>query len=264
MNIGITGANGVLGRIFTRKIQENGHTPHCFQGDIRLKDHIRQWLSEKPVDRVVHLAAMVPTRQVEENRVDAYDVNVGGTINLLGVLQELGYPVWLFYASTCHVYKSKQGPITEDDPIDPVSFYGTTKYLGEKICRDVADDTGPKNNISFCCGRLFSFYHPTQQKPFLYPTIIERLQTEDLSQPFTVYNANAKRDISNAETIADSMIKMTENKLCGTFNVGSGRATSIQDFVREISPHPLTFTPAEPSNEMLVADISKLNKALYG
>ncbi len=39
---------------------------------------------------------------------------------------------WFFFASTSHVYGSSKKKIKENSSINPITNYGTTKYLAEK------------------------------------------------------------------------------------------------------------------------------------
>ena len=81
--IGITGANGVLGKILCQKLDVMGIKYSCFEGDIRSKQDISEWINNNDFDSCIHLAAIVATKQVQEDLLSAYDVNTSGTINLL-------------------------------------------------------------------------------------------------------------------------------------------------------------------------------------
>jgi nucleoside-diphosphate-sugar epimerase len=250
--IGITGATGVLGRIFQKKLTERGLEFSCFDGDIRSKNDIVNWVKGKNFTSLFHLAAIVPTKTVNENPQMAFDVNVNGTKNLIEILDSLSIHPWLFYASTSHVYRGKDSPITENDPIDPMSEYGKTKYEAEKI-------VSKYNNA--CIGRIFSFYHPTQTGSFLYPTVLNRLSTEDLTQPFKLMGAESVRDFLNAEDVVEIALRLMDKKQAGVFNIASGTGTKISDFVQKLTDKKLNIVAIGEKN-YLIADIDKLNKAL--
>jgi len=165
--IGITGASGTLGRILIKKFKALGIDYSCFNGDICSRTDIKNWISNNNLESLIHFAAMVPIKEVNENPKKAYEINVIGTENLLKEIKLMNKNPWLFYASTSHVYKSKNRPIRENDEIVPISEYGKTKYEAEKILT--------KEYQNLCIGRIFSFYHDTQKKPFLYPNIKYRL-----------------------------------------------------------------------------------------
>lgn len=257
--IGITGASGVIGTILQDKLKNLGYNFSCFLGDITKKEDIKTWVSNLQADYIFHLAAVVPTSEVKESPLYAYEVNVGGTIKLLSELSHLNKKTWLFYASSAHVYKSSDKPITENDVIEPVSLYGKTKYFGEDVCNEVSK--AESYNLDVCVGRIFSFYHETQKPPFLYPTITERLKKEDLSHPFVLYGAESIRDFLNAENVADIMIKLMKKRCCGIFNIASGEGTKVKDFVQSLTDTKLNIRTAGES-DFLVANIDKLKEAI--
>lgn len=252
-NVGVTGATGVLGKILTKKLKEKNLECICFEGDICSQKDIRGWIRENKFDSIIHLAAIVPTVEVKENPKKAYQVNVIGTQNLVDEINSSGQNPWLFYASTSHVYKSKNSPISEDDTREPVSEYGKTKYQAEIIAKE------KYNNL--CIGRIFSFYHDTQKKPFLHPNIKDRLMNEDLNKPFELYGAQSVRDFLNAEDVADIIIKLMDKNIIGTYNVASGKGTKIRDFAQGLADKELKIKEMG-GNDYLVADINKLNKVL--
>lgn len=259
MKIGITGATGVLGSISTRKLTELGYEVAHFVGDIRDSVTVAAWLGAHELDVVLHYAATVAVDRVKADPLRAYDVNVCGTVTLLSEIVKSGQRPWFFYASTCHVYKSKDSAIHEEDEIAPVSLYGMSKYMGEKICLDFAGSEA--SLITICVGRIFSFFHETQKPPFLYPNIMKRLSTEDLSAPFFLYGADSERDFLNAEQVCDRIFSLMRIGSKGVFNIGSGVPTKIRDFVQGLTDRKLKIETND-EHTVLVANIEKLNAEL--
>lgn len=253
--VGVTGSTGVLGKIFVRKLDEEGIKYNCFKGDIRNRNNIKEWFKEDKFKAVVHFAAIVPTKEVEKDPKKAEEVNVRGTQNLIDELKLSGQNPWFFYASTSHVYRSKNAPLKETDPIEPISKYGETKYDAEKIVSQKYKNA--------CIGRIFSFYHETQKKPFLYPTIKERLRNEDLDRPFELYGANSVRDFLNAEMVVEIILKLMKKKIIGIYNIASGEGTKIRDFVQNLSEKKLKIKE-KGKRDYLVANIDKLKRCLGG
>lgn len=251
--IGITGGRGVLGSILQKKLKQEDISFSCFEGDVCSKKDIFSWLEGKKFTSIIHLAAIVSTKEVDKDLKKATEVNVGGTKNLVDALLTFDNPPWFFYASTSHVYKSKDSPIKEEDTKEPISEYGLTKYLAEKEITE--------NYKNYCVGRIFSFYHETQRKPFLYPTIKERLANEDLTKPFELYGSESERDFLEAEKVVDLIISLMKKKTTGVYNLASGTPTKIKDFVQYMTNHPLKIVD-KGKRDYLVADISKLNKVL--
>lgn len=258
MNIGITGSTGVIGNILSEKLKSKDLNIIPFEGDIRSKIDLANWF-KNDFDTIFHLAAVVPVNIVANDPILAYSVNVGGTINLIEkIIENKKNKIWLFYASSAHVYKSSNQPISEKHPIEPITLYGETKWMGERVCTEAAK----ANDIAVCCGRIFSFYHKSQKKPFLYPTIRERLENKDLTKPFKLYGADSVRDFLNAEEVVEIIVKLMQKKTTGIINIASGQGVKIRDFVQQFTNVKLKIEPADNKVNYLIADTSKLNKVL--
>lgn len=251
--IGITGASGTLGKILVVKLEKEKLEYRRFEGDILKKNDIKIWLKKNKFDTIIHFAAIVPTTEVRANPNKAYLVNIVGTKNLVNEIKSSGQNPWLFYASTSHIYKSKNSQIKEEDEIEPISIYGKTKYEAEKFV--------VQNYKNACIGRIFSLYHSSQEKSFLYPNILYRLKHEDLNKPFELYGANSVRDFLPAEEIIKIIFKLMNKKITGIYNIASGNGIKIKDFVQNLSDKKLTIKEMGKS-DYLVANINKLNKAL--
>jgi len=251
--VGITGASGILGKLFVAKLKGSGLECSCFEGDILEKKNIKDWLKENNLDAMIHFAAIVSIKEVKKNPEKAYLVNVEGTKNLINEIKLSGQNPWLFYASTSHVYKSKDSPISEDDEAEPISIYGKTKYEAEKFVT--------QNYENACIGRIFSMYHDSQQRPFLYPNILYRLKHEDLTKPFKLYGANSVRDFLSAEKVSEIIFQLMNRKATGIYNIASGNGIKIRDFIQNLSDEKLEIKEMS-GQDYLVADINKLNKVL--
>ena len=61
---------------------------------------------------IIHLAAIVPIKVVNENKKRTFKVNVTGTKNLVrAILQNKNEIKWVFFSSTSHVYSSSKKKI---------------------------------------------------------------------------------------------------------------------------------------------------------
>jgi len=260
--IGITGGNGVIGKLISKELKEKGINFHIYSGDIKDYEDLCNWIQINKISKIIHLAAKVAIKDVKNNPVEAIEVNVNGMIQLLKAISNSGDSIYLFYASTSHVYKSSDKPIDENYEIDPISFYGKTKRHGEEILINIANEIA-NSKLTYCIGRIFSFYHDSQNPPYLYPTIKKRLKDEDLSKPFKLYGAKSVRDFLNAEEVATIIIEIVEKELQGIYNIGSGMGQKIIDFVTNMAPQKLDFLIDENEKpDYLVANISKLKNDL--
>jgi nucleoside-diphosphate-sugar epimerase len=257
--IGITGHRGVLGSLLKERLQAVAMPYSLFNGDIRDRHALGEWLHQNRLDYIFHFAAIVPVAHVRECPFDAYAVNVGGCIHLGEAIASLPYRPHVFYASSSHVYASQDRPIKEEGPVEPLNWYGTTKLRGEEALLALSRQSG----APVCICRVFSFYSDLQKTPYLYPAIKKRLAEEDLSKPFRLMGAKSVRDMSRAEGIVDKLLFLQREQAVGVYNVGTGVGITIQEFVDSIAPQPLEYLvdEAEPITQ-LVADMSKYNRLL--
>lgn len=254
----ITGADGVIGSHVVRQLAaRDGAVVTVLEGDIRDRTSVHAQLAAARPDVVIHLAALVPVKEVAADPAAAYAVNVGGTLHLMEGLAGLGSRPRVFYASTSHVYAPQDEPLREDAPIGPRNLYATTKHLGECIVTGL----GEALEAPTCIGRMFSFYDEAQAPAYLYPAIRKRLATEDLGAPFELFGAHAVRDLSPAADMAAYVVALVDRQAEGIVNLGSGEGIRIMDFVQAQTETPLDIVP-RGSAETLVADTTRLRSLL--
>ena len=97
MNIGITGSTGTLGSFLTKKI------PNLikFKGKIENKKLVEKWIIKENLDFLIHLAAIVPVKEVLMSKKKALTINFKGTKNIVDAINKYSNKkVWIFYSST--------------------------------------------------------------------------------------------------------------------------------------------------------------------
>lgn len=100
--------------------------------DVTNKSQIRKFSqTHKKIDLVIHAAAITDVGLCEKNHTFAFNVNVDGTRNILGLCRKLN--CGLIYISTFSVFNGEKGGYKENDEPFPIRYYDLTKYLGELI-----------------------------------------------------------------------------------------------------------------------------------
>ena len=254
--IGITGGSGLLGKLLIKELKKKKINYSLFNKDIINKNDIKNWLfKNNDIEYIFHFAAYTTAETSKTNKKKAFNINVLGTKNLLDVLNLKKKKRFLFFPSSSHVYRYSPKPIKENFSLRPTSFYGKTKLLAEKKIK--------KNKckyFQYCIARIFSIFHKNQKKPFLYPSLKNKLK-KIKSNNIYVKGANNIRDFSNADKIVKIIFKIFEKKLSGVYNIGSGKGMTIKDFINKKIDEKKTIIDYKKPNS-LIADIKKLQRKI--
>jgi nucleoside-diphosphate-sugar epimerase len=108
------------------------------------------------VDVVYHLAAA----QHEANVADSYfyEVNVEGTRKVVQAAGDCGVKRFV-HGSTIGVYGiGRDGPVTDDSPLEPDNIYGVTKLEGERVVRGFFD------TLPIAIARISETYGPGDRR----------------------------------------------------------------------------------------------------
>ena len=87
MLIGITGSTGVLGKELLKSINRKKYKISCFKGDVTKYYQLYDWFKKKNFDILIHLAAIVPIKEVERNKKSKKN-KLCGTYNLIKCIKK--------------------------------------------------------------------------------------------------------------------------------------------------------------------------------
>ena len=149
------------------------------EADVRDLGALRRSLAAD-YDVIIHLAAKAGVRPSIQHPVAYYEVNVGGTQNILELARELGVGQFVFASSSSVYGVNPHVPWREDDTVLlPISPYASTKVSGELIGHVYSHLHG----IRFIALRFFTVYGP-RQRPDLAILKFARLMVEGKPVPF--------------------------------------------------------------------------------
>ena len=214
---------------------------------------------------VIHLAALHFIPYCNEHPLEAMDVNVIGTRTVLELCRA-AKPEQVFFASSAAVYPLETSPFREDDPMGPMEIYGSTKVMGEDLCRLFHYDSGIRTTI----GRFFNVYGPNDTNPHLIPEIVSQLQHNGTS--LRLGNLEPVRDFIHVEDVVSAVIALLEARRpgCSVFNIGSGQGYQVTDVVEAFAagagrPLPIVQDPQrirKVERVRLVADIRRIREEI--
>lgn len=230
-SIALTGSTGVVGT----RLQEYFKNAEffVFDGDIRDGQAVKKFCRESAsCDALIHLAALVPKQAVDSDPIEAFDINVRGTLNVLEGLRQLrDYAPWMYYASSSHVYASSQAPMQEDGVLEPFTLYGLTKLQGEQWCKAYANEF----KLKICIGRLFSFSDPLQPNLYFIPAMIHKIKNAELNSIIEIPGVNGERDFLTVPQICHAIERLCARKFEGTVNIGTGEGSHLLEIVKQIA-----------------------------
>ena len=202
------------------------------QGDVRDVGLVRK--SVQGVDALIHLAAVTSVPFSVENPDFTFEVNVGGTLNLLSscVKEKVGKFV---FVSSCAVYGEPRFlPVSEEHPTKPISPYAESKLAGEKYCMGF-QERGLLRSVAL---RFFNVYGVRQVVNDYCGVIAKFIERGRRGLPLMVYGDGSQtRDFVNVRDVAAAVLGAME---CGDaegeiLNVGFGKPTSVNALAETVS-----------------------------
>jgi UDP-glucose 4-epimerase len=184
---------------------------------------------------IFHLAAQVDLRaSVTDPQFDARN-NVLGTINLCEASRRMGVRKIVYAASGGSRYGAPSRlPVDESTPVGPLSPYAVAKLAGELYLGAYAGMYG----LAPICLALANVYGP-RQNPNGEAGVIALFGGALIDgRPLTVYgDGTAARDYVYVDDVVDAFVRAGEAPLSvsGTYNIGTGRQTTVTEVHRMIS-----------------------------
>lgn len=197
-------------------------------------------------DGVFHFAALW-LLQCHHFPRSAFDVNIGGTFNVLEACVKAGVKR-LVYSSSASVYgDALEEPMTEDHPFNNKNFYGATKIAGEAMARAFHYRYG----LNFVGLRYMNVYGPRQDYHGAYIAVIMKmLDAIDRGEGPTIFGDGSEafdfiavEDCSRANVLA-----MKSDRVDRFYNVGTGLRTSLRELAELLIAltgcnQPISYAP---------------------
>ena len=227
----------VLDDLSTGKRENVTEGAHVHAGDIRTDADA--FFEDVQPEACFHFAAQPNVRvSVERPEFDA-EVNVVGTVRVLEAARQHGTKV-VFASTGGAIYGECDGPATEDAPRRPLAPYGTAKLAGEEYIQTYNRLYGTSHTIL----RYGNVYGPRQDphgEAGVVAIFMNRLRADE--RPRIFGDGTQTRDyVYVADAVEAAVVALRSEG--GTYNVATGRETSVNELLERIQH--VARTNAEP------------------
>jgi len=249
----VTGGAGYLGSHLAKALKKAGYKTICFDikspstmlywdvvviGDIR-DPFLKRAFYSNEIDIVFHLAGRIEVGESVENPELFWDVNVGGTTNLLNIMKEHNVRN-IVYSSTAGLYRSTGTDLSEKDQIDDNNPYANSKYAAECAIRN-----STMNHIIFRFfnlagadpeGEMGEMHNP---ETHLIPVMFENLNNFIINgKDYRTPDGTCIRDYVHVSDVADAHVAAADymqTRMANQptlFNLGTGKGYSVLEVIK--------------------------------
>ena len=235
------------------------------------------------IDTVVHLAGLKAVGDSVADPLSYYEVNLGGSMNLVRVMAEYGV-FRLVFSSSATVYGEGISPFAETDGLGAVNPYGRTKEIQEYLFGDVAA-SGSQWRIALLwyfnpvgahvSGRIGEdpVGKPNNLVPFVMQTAAGRHEQVTIhGDDYATIDGTGVRDYIHVVDLAAGHLAalgaLDTHVGCRAWNLGSGVGSSVKEVMAAAEravgqPIPHQVGPRRPGDVAeAVADVSRANDEL--
>ena len=200
MKIVVSGGNGRFANVLKKSVNsKNYYFPSKSQMNILKIKSLEKYLKLKKPRYFIHSAALSRPMNIHDKKISkSIDINIIGTCNVVKVCEKLR--IKLIYFSTGYVYPGIKGNYSEQDSVNPINKYATSKLGGE--CAVRMYDNSLILRIIMC------------EKPFVHKSAFYDIKTNFIFQ----------------EDVAKMIPRLLNKK--GIINIG-GKSQSVYNFAKK-------------------------------
>ena len=269
---------GALDRV--REI--TGKSPAVYDIDLRDRAALPEVFEAHPIDAVIHFAAKKAVGESTRIPLEYFDINVGGTTNLL--LTMYRHQVRrLVFSSSCSIYgDSPAAPLGESAPANPTNPYALSKWTCEQLLTEACRHLP----LSVIALRYFNpigahpsgllgedpLGVPNNVMPYLSQIAVGRLdELSVFGGDYPTPDGTAVRDYIHVVDVADAhrvaLDHLDDDTGFRVFNLGTGSGVSVLELVAAFSAACGTQIPyrivGRRSGDVarLIADPSHVDRA---
>ncbi|MCZ7603431.1 MAG: dTDP-4-dehydrorhamnose reductase [Melioribacteraceae bacterium] len=235
----IIGSNGRLGQSLVKKIMVREKTEllcssieneslikgvEYSKTDITIKDQVKKLVLDFVPDYIINAAAFTNVDKCETERELAWKINVSGVENLAHYSRLID--AHLTHVSTDYVFDGNDGPYSESDSTNPISYYGRTKLASENALKI----SGSKYAIV----RTNVLFGPSEfGEPDFVNWVVDSLKSKKKIRIVTDQINNP----TFIPDLADGILKIIDLDRDGVYHLGGREFLNRFEFTEKIAAH---------------------------
>jgi len=228
-----------------------GRSFASYEVDLRHRAALSAVFEAHPIDAVIHFAAKKAVGESTQIPLEYFDINVGGTTNLMLTMHRHQVSR-LVFSSSCSIYgDSPAGPLGESAPANPTNPYALSKWTCEQLlaeaCRHLPELSVIAlryfNPIGAHPGGLLGedpLGVPNNVMPYLAQIAVGRLtELSVFGDDYPTPDGTAVRDYIHVVDVADAhriaLEHLDDEAGFRVFNLGTGCGVSVLQLVAAFS-----------------------------
>ena len=274
----VTGGAGFIGSHIVNALVDLGYEVHAVDNlysgkkenvnskavlhivDVRDKEKLISIF--KNAKYVFHEAALPQVQYSIENPIETHEINVTGLLNVLEASRVNNVKRLVFAASSAAYGNQEILPLVETMEAQPLSPYGTHKYIGEIYC-SLWSRIYSLETVSL---RYFNVYGLGQSSTGAYASVVPRfIDLRKEGKPLTIVGTGDQtRDFVNIKEVVSANLKAMRSDKVGkgeVINIGSGHQVSVNR-VAELIGGAVEYVGARIETTNTRADIRKAKELL--
>jgi UDP-glucose 4-epimerase len=257
----VTGGCGFIGANLVPKLESLGYSVNIldnlskgslkyvkdanakvFIGDIRDPKIVTEAL--KGVSSVVHLAAYGSVVESVINPMENFDINVGGSLNVLNECRKAGVRKIIFSSTGGALIGNAEPPVNELSLPRPISPYGSSKLCFEAYCSSFSSSY----SMDITALRFANVIGPVSwHKKGAVTAFMKAIMN---NKKITIYgDGKATRDFIYVDDLCHGIAQALKTPLVGfnPIHLSSGKEVSVKDLaelickVSKVNNHPIEF-----------------------
>jgi UDP-glucose 4-epimerase len=239
----ITGITGFIGSNIAEKLinnykviglkRENSNVWRCEEFKDKViwididgkKDYEKEIIKYK-IDTIIH-GAWIGVESNERNDWSLQIKNLQFLSELLQLAEITAVKKFIFLGSQAE-FGNINGIVTEDQVCEPSNAYGSVKLA----CLEILKTFSKNNNINWIWLRLFSLFGEKEGRTWLFPSLIEKIKTENQMDLTLGEQKYAYLYVKDFALIIYKVVTLEIES--GIYNVSSSTVKSIRSIAEEI------------------------------